>query len=150
MFKPKKFQRGDYTCFMSIKGETKMKKGEAVVETVENGEDHITGEKLYKEVVQKHKYTTLNIIKNYEEGEEPSDFEDRETYFLFASSNTKEADYVSKDKETKAILASVDFKEEAMEFTGELAGKKIRIPVSDLNERMFQVFLLGEEGNLEF
>lgn len=137
MFKSKKFEKGDFTAFMSVKGEVKKKKGEIVKEKISAGVDDVTGEEIFREVPALHKFTMLNIIRNYEEGTEP---EEKESYLFFMSNNPKEGDWVSKDKETKEILGELFYNESTKELSGFLGKTKVRIPVADENERMFQVY----------
>ncbi|MGL6099798.1 MAG: hypothetical protein ACRC0G_09275 [Fusobacteriaceae bacterium] len=145
MFKPKKVLRGNYTAFLTMKDEPKMKKGEHVIEEVKNGVDPITGEDLIDLIPQYNKFTFMNIVKNYEEGEEPADFKDKEAYMFFMSSRVDENDWVAKDKETKKILGFLDF--DNNEFLGEIAGKKVRIPMDNVKDRILQVY---EIENTEF
>lgn len=115
MFKPRKFEAGLFTGFISVKGEQKTKKGELVFESVVTGKDEFEEDIVETKPVL-HKSTFINVVRNYEEGTKPENQDDCESYIAFSSYSTKEKDYVAKDKETKEILAEIDYNEETNKF----------------------------------
>ncbi|MGL4997846.1 MAG: hypothetical protein ACRC5T_02485 [Cetobacterium sp.] len=145
MFKPKKVLRGNYTAFLTMKGEPKMKKGEQVIEEVVCGNDPITGEEIIQHKLVSNKFSFMNVVKNYEEGTEPENQEDRESYIFFMSNSTLEKDWVAKNKETKELLGELDFDNDV--FEGTIKGKKVRIPMSSPEDRILQVY---EVENTDF
>ncbi|MGL5582692.1 MAG: hypothetical protein ACRDCE_17215 [Cetobacterium sp.] len=143
IFKSQKFEKGLYTGFITIKGETKMKKGEAVTEEVEVGTDDF-GQPIVEKKEVKNKSTFINLVRNYPEGEEPESYDDRESYLVFSSNRKDEADYVAKDDE-KNILVEINYNEDTARFEGKLAdGTEIVSEELKSTDRITQFNLKGE------
>lgn len=121
MFKPRKFTLGDYTGFISLEGENKMKGKEIVTKEVVVGKDDF-GDDIIETVPVKNEYSFMNISRNYSEGEKPKDYKDRESYLAFMSFKEDEKDWVARDKNTKEIQVELDYFPESLEFRGLING----------------------------
>ena len=151
MFKPQKFDRGAYTGFIAIKGEAKMKQGAPVMEKSKTTDEF--GQEIVSEVVARHKKTYINLAKNYEEGQEPANVEDREGCFCWASTRKGEADYIGRvetgettedGKKIYETVAEINYNESTNRFEGHFKGVEIVSDVLSSTDRIVQFNLKSE------
>jgi hypothetical protein len=151
IFRPQKYDRGAYTGFIAIKGEVKMKNGAPVMEEVKTKDEF--EQEIVTKVEARHKKTYINLAKNYEEGQEPQNYEDREGCFCWASTRKGEADYIGRvetgettdeGKKIYETVAEINYNEETNRFEGHFKGVEIVSDVLSSTDRIVQFNLKSE------
>lgn len=143
VFKSTKFKRGEFTAFISIEGDKKTKKGEYVYEDVVVGKNEF-GEDIVEKRILVHKFSSMQVVRNYEKDEEP-DWKDKESYMFFMSSKEGEADWVCKDKETKEVYGEFTFHPDSMKFIGNIKGVAYEGSIADEKARSLQLFKISKD-----